>query len=74
MLILIGSNLGCRQYAWGDDDLLPVTESYTNGLDGWGATIVDGLDTMVRFCPVVVFLTIDVSVPIVAHEFHLMVR
>lgn len=42
-----GSNLDRRKYAWGHDDLLPVSESYSDDLDGWGASIVDALDTMV---------------------------
>ncbi|KAN0084178.1 glycoside hydrolase family 47 protein [Tylopilus felleus] len=32
--------------AWGHDELLPVSVSYVDDLDGWGATIVDALDTM----------------------------
>ncbi|KAG6377416.1 glycoside hydrolase family 47 protein [Boletus reticuloceps] len=35
-----------RKYAWSHDDLLPVTKSYSDGLDGWGATVSDALDTM----------------------------
>ncbi|KAG9313396.1 glycoside hydrolase family 47 protein [Chiua virens] len=37
-----------RQYAWGHDDLLPISESYSDGRNGWGSTMVDALDTMVR--------------------------
>lgn len=37
-----------REYAWGHDDLSPVSESYSDSYGGWGATIVDALDTIVR--------------------------
>ncbi|KAF7725369.1 hypothetical protein EC973_009636 [Apophysomyces ossiformis] len=37
---------GYRKYAWGHDELLPVTCSYSDSRNGWGATIVDALDTM----------------------------
>ena len=43
-----GSHLSRRKYAWGHDDLLPVSESYYDGLNGWGASISDALGTMVR--------------------------
>lgn len=35
------------KYAFGMDDLLPLTQSGENDLFGWGATIVDGIDTAV---------------------------
>ncbi|KAJ3920511.1 seven-hairpin glycosidase [Lentinula edodes] len=35
-----------RTYAWGHDDLLPVSASFTDGRNGWGASIVDGMATM----------------------------
>ncbi|KAJ8585390.1 glycoside hydrolase family 47 protein [Rhizopogon salebrosus TDB-379] len=35
-----------QKYAWGYDDLLPISESYFDGLNGWGASIVDALGTM----------------------------
>ena len=35
------------QYAFPNDDLLPITHSYTNDLFGWGATVVDAIDTAV---------------------------
>ncbi|KAN0084171.1 glycoside hydrolase family 47 protein [Tylopilus felleus] len=35
-----------HQYAWGHDDMLPVSKSYVDDLNGWGATISDALDTM----------------------------
>ncbi|KIM65092.1 glycoside hydrolase family 47 protein [Scleroderma citrinum Foug A] len=35
-----------KTYAWGDDSLLVESHSYTNDRNGWGATIVDALDTM----------------------------
>jgi mannosyl-oligosaccharide alpha-1,2-mannosidase len=36
-----------RKYAWGYDDLLPISESYFDGRNGWGASIADALGTMV---------------------------
>lgn len=35
------------KYAFGKDDLLPLNQSYVNDLFGFGATIVDGIDTAV---------------------------
>ena len=35
------------QYAFGQDDLLPITHQGVDDLFGWGATIVDGIDTAV---------------------------
>ena len=34
-----------RKYAWGHDELLPITKSYTEWF-GVGLTLVDALDTM----------------------------
>lgn len=36
-----------RKYAWGYDDLLPVSETYYDGRNGWGASIADAMSTMV---------------------------
>ncbi|KIK68490.1 glycoside hydrolase family 47 protein [Collybiopsis luxurians FD-317 M1] len=35
-----------RKYAFGHDDLLPVSASFSDGRNGWGASIVDALPTM----------------------------
>ncbi|KAH7931258.1 glycoside hydrolase family 47 protein [Leucogyrophana mollusca] len=35
-----------KDYAWGHDDLLPVTKSFTDGRNGWGASIADAMSTM----------------------------
>ncbi|KAG7448703.1 glycoside hydrolase family 47 protein [Guyanagaster necrorhizus] len=35
-----------KKYAFGHDDLSPVSESFSDGLGGWGASIVDAMDTM----------------------------
>ncbi|RFU26919.1 hypothetical protein B7463_g9414, partial [Scytalidium lignicola] len=35
------------KYAFGSDDLLPLSHAAENDLFGWGATIVDGIDTAV---------------------------
>ena len=37
-----------RSYAWGHDSLAPLTKNFTDSRNGWGATIVDSLSTMVR--------------------------
>lgn len=37
---------GYRTYAFGADELKPVTNARNNPFNGWGATIVDALDTM----------------------------
>ncbi|CAG8560866.1 2784_t:CDS:10 [Ambispora gerdemannii] len=38
---------GYKQYAWGHDEVRPVTGSPRNTRNGWAATIVDSLDTMI---------------------------
>ncbi|KAJ7212352.1 seven-hairpin glycosidase [Mycena rebaudengoi] len=37
-----------KTFAWGHDDLEPISRSWTNGrqVNGWGATIFDSLDTL----------------------------
>lgn len=35
------------KFAFGEDDLLPLTQSGEDDIFGWGATIVDGIDTAV---------------------------
>lgn len=35
-----------KEYAWGHDDLSPVSMSYSDAYGGWGASIVDALDTI----------------------------
>ncbi|KAG1298457.1 hypothetical protein G6F66_001703 [Rhizopus arrhizus] len=37
---------GYKKCAWGHDELLPVNCQYSDSRNHWGATIVDGLDTM----------------------------
>jgi hypothetical protein len=37
---------GYTKYAWGYDELCPVSNTGKNKFNGWGATIVDALDTM----------------------------
>jgi len=37
---------GYVKYAWGADELLPLTNTSRNNFNGWGATMVDALDTM----------------------------
>ncbi|CAE6469951.1 unnamed protein product [Rhizoctonia solani] len=35
-----------KSFAWGHDSLAPLTNSYIDDRNGWGATIVDSLSTM----------------------------
>jgi mannosyl-oligosaccharide alpha-1,2-mannosidase len=37
---------GYRRYAWGKDELQPLTGSSKKRFAGWGATLVDSLDTL----------------------------
>lgn len=37
---------GYRKYAWGHDELAPGSKSSRKKFGGWGATLVDSLDTM----------------------------
>ncbi|RIB24404.1 Glycoside Hydrolase Family 47 protein [Gigaspora rosea] len=37
---------GYTRYAWGYDELLPLTNVGRNNFNGWGATIIDALDTL----------------------------
>lgn len=43
---LLSLTLG-RTYAWGHDSLLVNSHSYQDDRNGWGATVVDAMDTMV---------------------------
>ncbi|KIY47407.1 glycoside hydrolase family 47 protein [Fistulina hepatica ATCC 64428] len=45
--VFVDSYEAYKEYAWGHDDLEPVTESYVDDYGGWGATIVDALGTTV---------------------------
>lgn len=36
-----------RQFAFGHDDLTPVSKSFVDGRNGWGASVVDAMSTMV---------------------------
>ena len=36
-----------RTHAWGHDELKPVTKKGGDTFNGWGATLVDSLDTLV---------------------------
>ncbi|KAK5114330.1 hypothetical protein LTR62_002582 [Meristemomyces frigidus] len=37
---------GYRDLAWGMDELKPISGGYNNPFNGWGATLVDSLDTL----------------------------
>ena len=36
-----------RRYAWGHDDLTPISRNFSDERNGWGASIIDSLSTMV---------------------------
>lgn len=38
----------CSNTAWGHDDVTPISQGFSDDRNGWGATIIDSLDTMVR--------------------------
>ncbi|KAF8551640.1 glycoside hydrolase family 47 protein [Imleria badia] len=44
--LFVASYQAYKDYAWGHDELLPVTESSQDDLNGWGASISDALGTM----------------------------
>lgn len=35
-----------REFAWGHDDLAPVSQGFINSRNGWGASVIDALATM----------------------------
>lgn len=37
---------GYKNHAWLQDEVLPIGGGYKNGFGGWGATLVDSLDTL----------------------------
>jgi mannosyl-oligosaccharide alpha-1,2-mannosidase len=37
-----------RKFASGHDNLAPVSEGFSDPRNGWGVTVVDAMDTMVR--------------------------
>lgn len=37
---------GYREKAWGHDEVMPISGSYKNPFNAWGATLVDALDTL----------------------------
>jgi mannosyl-oligosaccharide alpha-1,2-mannosidase len=37
---------GYREHAWGRDEIKPVSGKSGDPFNGWGATLVDGLDTL----------------------------
>lgn len=47
--IFVKSYEGYRKFAFGHDDLDPVSFFFSDGRNGWGASIVDAMSTMVRF-------------------------
>ncbi|KAH0580814.1 hypothetical protein H2248_011973 [Termitomyces sp. 'cryptogamus'] len=37
-----------KKFAFGHDDLSPLSQSFSDGRNGWGASIVDAMSTMAR--------------------------
>lgn len=37
---------GYKTYAWGADEVRPISQMPSNDFNGWGATIIDALDTL----------------------------
>ncbi|KAF5341440.1 hypothetical protein D9758_014743 [Tetrapyrgos nigripes] len=54
--IFIESYQAYRKFAFGHDDLDPVSESFNDCRNGWGASIVDGMATMDFFNEAVQFV------------------
>jgi hypothetical protein len=56
---------GCRRkFAFGHDEVAPLSQQPSDPRNGWGATIVDAMNTMVcgsRFIPYVYELNKDLS-------------
>ncbi|GJE85507.1 glycoside hydrolase family 47 protein [Phanerochaete sordida] len=44
--IFLQSYAAYKEFAFGHDDLEPVSKSFTDGRNGWGASIVDSLSTL----------------------------
>ncbi|KAF9226076.1 glycoside hydrolase family 47 protein [Gyrodon lividus] len=44
--LFVDSYEAYMKYAWGHDDLLPVSETYTDERNGWGASIADAMSTL----------------------------
>lgn len=38
---------GYKKHAWGHDEVRPVTGGFKDNFNGWGATMVDSLDTLI---------------------------
>ncbi|KAG0212767.1 hypothetical protein BGX28_005613 [Mortierella sp. GBA30] len=38
---------GYKKHAWGHDEVRPVSGGYRDNFNGWGATMIDSLDTLV---------------------------
>jgi mannosyl-oligosaccharide alpha-1,2-mannosidase len=45
--IFTDSYAAYKRYAFGHDDLSPISKGFSDGRNGWGATIVDAMSTMV---------------------------
>ncbi|ESK85838.1 glycoside hydrolase family 47 protein [Moniliophthora roreri MCA 2997] len=44
--IFVDSYTAYKRFAFGHDDLLPLNQSFSDGRNGWGATIIDAMGTM----------------------------
>ena len=52
-----------RRDAWDHDDLAPISQNFYDDRNGWGATIIDALSTMVRHWSPFEILLINRSFP-----------
>ncbi|KAI3600439.1 glycoside hydrolase family 47 protein [Moniliophthora roreri] len=44
--IFVDSYTAYKRFAFGHDDLLPLSKGFSDGRNGWGATIIDAMSTM----------------------------
>ncbi|KAK7032614.1 hypothetical protein VNI00_012877 [Paramarasmius palmivorus] len=44
--IFVDSYTAYKKFAFGHDDLLPLSKGFSDGRNGWGATIIDAMSTM----------------------------
>ncbi|KAH8101109.1 glycoside hydrolase family 47 protein [Cristinia sonorae] len=44
--IFLESYAAYKEFAFGHDDLTPISKSFTDGRNGWGASIVDAMSTL----------------------------
>jgi len=64
-----------RKYAWCHDDVTPISQSFSDERNGWGASVIDSLSTMVReFLPLLLVRLLLVEYCVSQHIMGLKVR